>query len=124
MGDVAVDLTRLKGIIHMDTTITSQDTTLTSYWDDAKTYYDNKLEVHATLPVATTGYDDDAPHFIARLAAGWWNYWKTPNDATIKAVTTIQKEIIDHLKARFSKRTEGTSNRVIAKTVSKITGFE
>jgi len=124
MGDVSVDLTRLKGIIHMDTTITSQDTTLTSYWDDAKTYYDNKLEVHATLPTGPTLYDDDAPHFIARLAAGWWNYWKTPADATIKGVTEIKKEIDNHLKARFSKRTEGTSNRVIAKTASNVTGFE
>ena len=124
MGDVSVDLTRLKGLVHMDTTITSQDTTLTNYWNDSRRFYDNKLAIHATLPTADNLYEDDAPDLIARLSAAWWNYWKTPNDATMKGVTELKTEILDHLMARFSKRSDKTSNRSIAKTASSITGFE
>lgn len=124
MGDVSVDLPRLKGLIHMDSTITSQDSTLTTYWNDSRSFYDNKLSIHATLPVADNLYEDDAPDLIARLAAMWWNYWKTPNDATIKGINMIKSEILAHLKARFSKRSEQSSNRSIGKTPSAITGFE
>jgi hypothetical protein len=124
MGDVSVSLTRLKGLIHMDASITSQDTELTNYWNDARRFYDNKLAVHTTLPALDTGYDDDAPDLIARLAAAWWNSFKTPNDATMKMVSHMKTEILDHLMARFSKRTDKTSGRAMTKTVSAITGFE
>jgi hypothetical protein len=124
MGDVSVSLTVLKGLIHMDASITSQDTTLTDYWNDARRYYDNKLTVHTTLPAADNLYEDDAPDLIARLAAANWNYFKTPSDSTMKGVTNREHKILDHLMARFSKRTDKTSGRKMMKTASATTGFE
>jgi hypothetical protein len=124
MGDVSVDLTVLKGLIRQDVTHTAQDTTLTNYWNDARRFYDNKLAVHETLPSADNLYEDDAPDLIARLAAANWNYDKTPTDATVRGISNRKSEITAHLKARFVKRTEGTSARSMGKTTGHVTGFE
>lgn len=117
---VNFDVEKIKRHIpNLDASNASQDNTLKQYWADAKHDYDNKASVHTPTP--SEFYDEDAYDLWEQMAAAMWIYWNSPTHP-MDGVNFVIKRVDAHLKAKYLKRTEGTSSSQVGKSNSGITG--